>query len=176
MRTTMSTSSSMNKRNERGSAMVEMAILSSLLVLLFVGITEVGRALYFQHKLTKAVESGARYLGRSWEAVDTADCTEGASWAPAVVSTANLAVYGSAGGGTVPAISGFLPAHVSASVSAVTVDGITDPVCVVRVSAAVPYIGIFFFHGDDGFLPPIILGGGGGWTLTAASEERYVGD
>lgn len=171
----MSISSSTSKRRQRGAAMVEMAILFTLLVILFLGITELGRALFFQQKLTKAAESAARYMGRAWEAVDPATCAEGAGWGDGLAAAANLAVYGTTAGGGTPAIPDFEPADVTATVETRDVTNVGD-VCVVRVDVSVQYAGLFF--GGGGFLPPIILGGAGngGWTLTASSEERYVGD
>ncbi len=155
--------------------MVEFAILFTLLIILFVGITELGRALFFQHKLLKAVESGARFMGRGWEAVDPETCAEDPGWAAAATAAANLAVYGSTTGTGTAAITNFDPTDVTASVEARDVTGV-GTVCVVRVDASVLYDGMFF--GGGGFLPPIIMGGdpGGSWTLTASSEERYVGE
>lgn len=172
----MSISSFTSKRRARGAAMVELAIILMLLVMLFMGITELGRALFFQHKLTKAAESGARYLGRSWQAVDLATCTEATGWNAGVASAGNMAAFGNVTGTGEPMIPGFAAADVTATVVGRSVTGV-GTVCVVRVELAVPYRGIFF-GGSDGFLPPVILGGDGvtGWTLTADSEERYVGD
>lgn len=159
--------------------MVEMAILIALLVVLFIGITEIGRALFFQHKLTKSAESGVRYLARAWDAVDTNDCTQSGGWAAGAAGAANLAATGTADGSGEPIIPGFVAGNVAASaLSRDVVD--VGTVCVVRVDIAVPYDAMFFGFGSGGgggFLPPIVLGGdGAGWTLTAASEERYVGD
>lgn len=172
----MSISSFTSKRRVRGAAMVELAIILMLLVTLFIGISELGRALFFQHKLTKAVEAGARYLGRSWDAVDASGCLEGTGWAAAETSAANMTVFGNAAGTGEAVVPGLVVGDVSASVAARPVTGVGD-VCVVRITAAMAYRGIFF-GGTDGFLPPVILGGDGvtGWTLTADSEERYVGD
>jgi hypothetical protein len=174
----MSISSSTNKR-QRGVAMVELAILILLLFILVLGVTEVGRAVFFQHKLTKATEAGARYLGRAWDAVDQENCSTATGWAAAETAAANLAVFGSVAGGSDPAIPGFEVAQVTSSAAAVDVPDV-GMVCVVRMEVAVPYQGMFIIRdGGGGFLPPIILGGGGGgrtWLLTAASEERYVGE
>lgn len=179
MRTTTSRSSFTSKRAVRGAVMVEMAILVSLLVLLFVGITELGRALYFQHKLTKSAEAGARYLARAYEAVDPATCAGAAGWTAGADGAANIAATGRADGSGTPIIPELDAADVTSSVVSrtVTADGVPEVMCVVQLAIAVPYRGIFF-GGGDGFLPPVILGGDGatGWTLTAASEERYVGD
>lgn len=164
----MSTSSFTSERRARGVAMVEMAILLSLLVVLFLGITELGRAVFFQQKLGKAVEVAARYLGRSWEAVDTTACAAGPQWDAATAFAANLAVNGdSAGAGTVT-IPGFDPTDLAFAVEARDVDDV-GTVCVVRVTATVPYLGIY---GND--LIPLL--GIAQPTLIASSEERYVGD
>lgn len=173
----MSMSSSTSKRCQGGAVMVEFAILFTVLVILFVGITELGRALFFQHKLLKAVESGARFMGRGWEAVDPETCAEDSGWDAAVTAATNLAVYGRTTDtdSVAPAITNFDPTDVTVSVEARDVTDV-GTVCVVRVDASVLYAGLFF--GGGGFLPPIIMGGdpGGSWTLTASSEERYVGD
>lgn len=171
----MLTSNFTSKRLARGAAMVEMVIIMILLIIIVVGIIDLGRALFFQHKLTKAAESSARYLGRSWDAVDTSACVEGAEWDLAVVRAANLAVFGNVQGEGAPAVINFDVNDVEASVEPREVDTV-GTVCVVRIDIAVEYTG--FFWGRGGFLPPIILGGdpGGNWTLRAASEERYVGD
>lgn len=164
----MSTSSSTSNRRQHGAAMVEMAILISLLVMLFLGITELGRAVYFQQKLSKATEAATRHMGRSWEAVNPADCTEGAQWGAATVLAANLAVFGSSDGVGTAAVPGFDAGDLTFEVLSRDVTGV-GTVCVVRVTASVAYEGIF---GND--LIPVL--GIAQPTLNAGSEERYVGD
>lgn len=51
-----------NKRNQRGAAAVEFAIVISLLVLITGGIIEFGRVFWYLDALTKATRDGARYL------------------------------------------------------------------------------------------------------------------
>lgn len=48
----------------RGAVLIEFTIIFPILLLLVLGITELGRALYQKNTLTKAVEVGARYMAR----------------------------------------------------------------------------------------------------------------
>jgi Flp pilus assembly protein TadG len=48
-------------RNERGAAMVEMAIALPVLIMLFLGMIDFGRAVFLYNNLTNAAREGARY-------------------------------------------------------------------------------------------------------------------
>ena len=146
--------------------MVEMAILLSLLVVLFLGITELGRALYFQHKLTKSAESAARFAGRGYDAVNP-DCTPGTNWDVVQAQAAQLAVYASSAGGTVAVVPGFEPAHVAFTLEQRAIPG-AGTACIVHVDIDMPYQGLF---GDVSPLLDLSL-----INLTASSEERHVGE
>lgn len=50
----------MKPSNQKGQALVELAILLPLLLLIVFGITEFGRALYIKNSLTNAAREGAR--------------------------------------------------------------------------------------------------------------------
>lgn len=50
---------------ERGSSIVELAIIFPILLLLFIGIAELGRLFYTYTTLAKATKVGARYLSVS---------------------------------------------------------------------------------------------------------------
>jgi Flp pilus assembly protein TadG len=52
-------------RKERGSAIVELAIVFPILLLFFVGTAELGRLFYTYTTLAKATKAGARYLSNS---------------------------------------------------------------------------------------------------------------
>ena len=52
-------------RREKGSAVVELAIVFPILLLLFVGAAELGRLFYTYTTLAKATKAGARYLSNS---------------------------------------------------------------------------------------------------------------
>jgi Flp pilus assembly protein TadG len=58
-------------RNNKGQALVEMALSIMLLMLILVGIFEFGRAMYVKNSLTNAARAGAR------QAVVTQGVTEG---------------------------------------------------------------------------------------------------
>jgi hypothetical protein len=56
---------------ERGSAVVELAIVFPILLLLFVGTAEIGRLFYTYTTLAKATKVGARYLSTEKDAEAT---------------------------------------------------------------------------------------------------------
>jgi len=49
-------------RHENGTQMIEFAIVFPVLILLFAGVTELGRMFYTYNSLAKATRSAARYL------------------------------------------------------------------------------------------------------------------
>lgn len=49
------------KRKQKGQAAVEFALLLPVLVLLALGLVDLGRAFYFQETITNAAREGARY-------------------------------------------------------------------------------------------------------------------
>jgi len=63
------------KRKE-GSSTIELAIVLPILVLLFVGATELGRLFYTYTTLAKATKVGARYLSTSRDATSTDATTQ----------------------------------------------------------------------------------------------------
>lgn len=148
--------------------MVEFAVILPLLVILVFGITELGRAIYQQNTLSKAIEGGVRYLARSWETVDE-NCNTVGDWGTHSVNAQNIVVYGNEGGAGDPLIDTLTPAQVSFSVVA-RVNGTTgEDACVVQGVATTPFDGAF----GDQIVPLLDLGA---ITLNARSEERYVGE
>ena len=87
--------------DQRGLAAVEAVFVLPILVFLMMATAEVGRLIYTYNTLTKAVESGARYLSRY------------AGAAPAKVQ--NIVVYGndSPGGGARPLVPGLTLSNVT---------------------------------------------------------------
>lgn len=150
--------------------MVELAIILPLLLVIFLGIAELGRALLFQHRLTSAVEAGARFAARATGAVDTEDCSAaGGAWTTAETSSKQMVTFGQLTGGTDPVVPGLSVDDVVVSPVLRTVTGIDDPVCVIRVFASVQYQGIF----GTQFIPLLDISQP---MLGATSEERYVGE
>ena len=52
------------KRAERGSSLVEMALIAPVLLIILFGIADVGRAFSGYITMTNAVREGARYAAR----------------------------------------------------------------------------------------------------------------
>ncbi|HTV53741.1 MAG TPA: TadE/TadG family type IV pilus assembly protein [Terriglobia bacterium] len=53
------------KQSERGSSLVELALLLPLLVLMFLGVVEIGRIFYVSIEVNNAAEAGAAYGAQS---------------------------------------------------------------------------------------------------------------
>lgn len=161
----MSKPSSMN---EQGAAMVEFAIILPLLLIIFLGIAELGRALLFQHRLTYAVETGARYAARATGAINTSDCSTTAKWTTVTTATRQVVTYGQMAG-VQPVVPGLDVSDVDVTVVSSSATGITGPVCVVNVHASIKYQGLF----GTQLIPLLDIEQP---TLGATSEERYVGE
>jgi Flp pilus assembly protein TadG len=155
-----------NARRQRGAAMVEFAIVLPLLLVIFFGLVETGRALILQHQLLRQTEAAARYLGRAYQGLN-ADCSIGPNWSSASDVAAALLVYGSEAAGSTPLIADMESDDVDTAAEQRTVPGFGNA-CVVTVTASVAYPSIF---GDT-----IPLLGIAQPTLQARSEERYVGE
>jgi Flp pilus assembly protein TadG len=87
-------------RSERGTQLVELAIVLPVMLALFGATAEFGRFFYTYQTLTKATRTGARYL--------TVEAAGGASDAKAE----NLVVYGNAEGTGDPIIDGLTTDHI----------------------------------------------------------------
>ena len=157
-----------------GVALVEFAIVLPLMLLMLFGITELGRALYQENTLTKAVNTGARYLARVPDIATFDDHTGSGNctWSDtsaAVAEAQNLVANGS---DTTPLLPGLDPdddVEVDFEYSTITKYGnIPVQICIVRVSAAVPFAGLF----GEIVVPFTNLGS---ITLNAVAEERYIG-
>jgi TadE-like protein len=87
-------------RSERGTQLVELAIVLPLLLVMFGAVAEFGRLFYTYQTLAKATRAGARYL--------TTEPASGTSEEAA----ANLVVYGNTAGTGTPIIQGLTVDHV----------------------------------------------------------------
>lgn len=180
------------RERSRGAVMVEFAILTPILVLLAIGIAELGRVLYQQNSLTKSVTSGARYLARSYDILDQQTCAPKDLWSSFEARAKNLVVYGSFAAGEEPLVPNLEVINVVITYRAETIsvgggkdeDKDEDEIraCVIRVSATALFAGIFGDGKTVPLLPFMGQGDGAGWggfsdvTLNAATEERYIGE
>jgi Flp pilus assembly protein TadG len=87
-------------RSERGTQLVELAIVLPLLVVMLGAAAEFGRFFYTYQTLAKATRAGARYLTIE-SAAGTADA-----------KAENFVVYGDEGGTGTPVVSGLTPGQV----------------------------------------------------------------
>lgn len=86
--------------NQRGVAIVEMALIIPLLLMLLFIVAEFGRAVIQYNTLTKAVRDGARYLSIQLPNTKTTEAK-------------NLVVYGNTAGTGDPVVAGLTTSHVS---------------------------------------------------------------
>jgi len=157
--------------------------MTPLLVILVFGITEIGRALYQENTLAKAVESGARYLSRAYGVLDPASCASvedpvnGISWSTSVAHATNVVVYGNEDGNGGPRLPGL---DASGAVTfgvrgpeTITVDvggtSQTIDACVITAATAAQFNALF----GDSIVPLLHLGP---ITLNANSEARWIGE
>jgi Flp pilus assembly protein TadG len=90
------------KKNQRGAAAIEFAIVAPLLLAICFGITEFGRAIYTYNTLAKSARDAARYLS-----------TQAAGNATALATAKNLVVYGNPAGTGTPLATGLTSANVA---------------------------------------------------------------
>lgn len=149
------------RRDRRGSAIVETAIILPVLMLLLFGLVEFGRALQQHHVLNKSLRDAGRYLARV-----QLDCPAGAdpNWATERSTAQHLAATGQLSGGA-PLVVGWTDADFV----------IPDPVCevwsgrdvqVIAVSADIPYR-------DLGFLGVLGLSP---LRLAGAHQQVHIGE
>jgi Flp pilus assembly protein TadG len=87
-------------REERGTQLVELAIVLPIFLMMFGAAAEFGRYFYEYTTLDKAVRAGSRYLITA--AVNSAEDTK----------AKNIVVYGNPAGTGTPVVKGLTPAHV----------------------------------------------------------------
>lgn len=93
------------KKQQRGVAMIELAIVLPLLLAICFAITEFGRAIYTYNTLAKSARDAARYL-------TTQTSGSAAAWATA----RNLVAYGNPTGAGSPLVSGLNSATMNSMV------------------------------------------------------------
>jgi Flp pilus assembly protein TadG len=102
----------LDRRTERGNAMIEFALSFGLLFTVFAGVFQFGYALYIYNSLESAVRAGVRYA--SLRTYDSATATPSSAYLTAVQ---NMAVYGNPAGSGQSVVPGLTPANVTLTVS-----------------------------------------------------------
>jgi Flp pilus assembly protein TadG len=129
----MSGSMTIKRRRETGVAMIEMVIVTPLLLLLVLGVSELGNAFMQQNTLNKSVRDAARQvaglalLGTTGTALLTPDLQ---------VDARNLVVYGNVDGVGSPRLPALSVGQVSVSVS----DAVNNLVTVQANYAYIPIV------------------------------------
>lgn len=150
-------------RDDKGAALVEVAIAAPLVLLLSAGVFEFSNIINTRLLLAAGVEDGARYMAR---------CND-SNWNNCVTLGTNLAVNGAVTGGSAR-VTGWTTPEVQVTVAHTqAVDGSgnqlylsnTGNVDVVKVSTTLPYSGGVFL----GFL------GFGTIDITVSHQERVFG-
>ncbi|MFH7325986.1 TadE/TadG family type IV pilus assembly protein [Desulfurivibrio sp. C05AmB] len=165
----------------RGAAMVEFAIVLVLLVLIVFGITELGRALYQQNSLTKAVNAGSRYIARQYDLLYPADAAndqcfpkDSVRWNQVKIDARNLIICGQLEcDGADPVVPGLdLDPEDKITISdppRMFDDYSGSPACVIEISVRTPFVPVF----GDVVVPLTRIAG---FELNARTEERYIGE
>ena len=147
-------------RDSRGNAVVEFALVLPLLLLLFAGISEIGRAYYQANAVEKGLRAGALFAGRN----------DFPLTAQVRTMVANLVKTGTLDGSGPYLVSGWADVNADLNID----DTLTFPVDatttipVVRVTATVPF---------DPLIPGMLtLVGLGDVTIQLSHEQAYVGN
>jgi Flp pilus assembly protein TadG len=146
-------------RNDRGTALIESAIVLPVFLLLVGGIYEFGYFFYQQQLMTIGVRDAARYLAL------TSDPNSATSQADAI----NLAVYGSISGGITPRVSNWSTDDLMVSVTAANDSSVTYcggcavEIITVAASRVDPSLGFLGLLG----LKPL--------TISVSHQERWIG-
>lgn len=167
-----------NTYNTRGVVMVEFAIILPLLVMLLFGVTEIGRAIYQQNTLHRAIAVGARYLSHKEDivALNNTTCsadetTETTPYSIAKKAAINLIVCGEED------CTNKTPVLPNLVADKVTVTVLEDAklydetnglyACIIRVTATAPFSALFSnLVPFTDLTPP---------ELNAQTEVRYIG-
>ena len=147
-------------RDARGNAVVEFALVLPLLLLLFAGISEIGRAYYQANAVEKGLRAGALFAGRNGFPLT----------AQVRTMVANLVKTGTLDGSGPYLVSGWADVNAGLNIDdtlTFSVDA-TTTIPVVRVTATVPL---------DPLMPGMLaLVGLGDVTIQLSHEQAYVGD
>jgi len=158
------------RRDSRGTALVEMALIAPLMLILSAGVFEFGNMIHQKLLMEAGLSDGARFAARCNSQLYT---SAGLSINCADVAT-NIAVFGNAAGTGNARIVGWPKANVTVTIGTSCHDSVvagvtqyrstTAQVCIVRAAGTLAYTGI-------GMLSLVRIGP---MTLNALHEERLI--
>lgn len=102
----------MKLKNQKGTAIVEFTIVLPLLLLIMLGIGEMGHFIYQFNSLNKCVRDGARYLSENSRQGSTGTIINLTS-SPIVAQVKNMTVYGNPNGSGAALLPGFTIGNVT---------------------------------------------------------------
>lgn len=144
--------------SERGTAVVEFVVVLPLLLIIVLGITEIGQALLYHQIITKGIRDGVRYLTR----VPLSE--------PFITNAKTIALTGSPTGTTAFSFWND-PSTIDVNTSTVDHGGAfrdPGPITIVQMTATVPV--------DFPILTFRLLGLGPTITFTVTDEARHIGE
>ena len=146
------------RRQESGNAVIEFALIMPFLLLLFSGLTEIGRAYFQANAVEKGLRAAALYAARATSPLSAADR----------VITENIVRTGTVDGSGPNLVSGWGKPGASVTITTTdyNLDGIAVPV--INVAAAVPL---------DPLVPELVsMVGLESFTINLSHEQAYVGE
>ena len=154
--------SSTSSREQRGLAMVEVALTAPVLLLLLFATAEFSRMMIHYSAINDSVRDAARYVAGKALAGSTGLLVQGVAWTNLVTEGKNLAVYGNVAGAGAPA----LPALTVGQI-AVTADTVNNNI---TVTSTYPYQAIF-----AGSMPTFVAGAiSTNFTLSVSTTMRAL--
>ena len=147
-------------RDGRGNAVVEFALVLPLLLLLFAGMTEIGRAYYQANAVEKGLRAGALFAGRNSFPLTGQVRT----------MVANLVKTGTLDGSGPYLVSGWADADANLNIDDTITFSVdeTTTIPVIRLTANVPF---------DPLMPGMLAFVGlGDVNIRLGHEQAYVGD
>lgn len=144
--------------NEKGDVVVEFAAALPLLLLLSMGMTEIGRALMQANTVEKGMRAAAIYAARS------TNPTSG----QALINITNIAKTGTIDGSGDVLVSGWSLSEASLIVSEATFDLDGTNIPVIRLNASVPF---------DPIMPGVMsFFGLNDYTINLSHEQAFIDD
>jgi Flp pilus assembly protein TadG len=144
--------SSIRRRRQRGSSIVEFAIGATVLTLIFIGTWEFGYAFYIYNNLLSAVDNGAKYA-----AVKTYDSNSTTPSSAFKTAVQNMVVYGQSTTGTKTVVPGLattqvtvtptftngVPTAMTVALSGYSLNAVVTTFTISKPQVSYPYMGVY---------------------------------